>query len=63
MKQIEKITLKNGKTLIIAETLYGWSVTNEENYYTFIQNAREVMKFSSNDFKSIDEVKEYLKNL
>lgn len=49
---MEKITLRNGKTIIIKETLDGWSTTNEENRYS--------LKFSNRSFKDIEEVKEYV---
>ena len=57
---MEKITLRSGKTIIIKETLNGWSATNEENYNALISNARDTMKFSNRSFKDIEEVKEYL---
>jgi hypothetical protein len=60
---MEKITLNNGVTLIIKETLYGWEAMTEENFYAFVRNARQVMKFVKPEFASIDEVKEYLKGL
>ena len=60
---MEKITLNNGVTLIIMETLDGWKATTEENYKALISNARGIMKFSNREFKNIDEVKEYLMGL
>ena len=52
---MEKITLRNGKTIIIKETPNGWSTTNEENRYS--------LKFSNCSFKDIEEVKEYAMTL
>ena len=60
---MEKITLNNGVTLIIMETLGGWKATTEENYKALISNARGIMKFSNREFKNIDEVKEHLMRL
>lgn len=60
---MEKITLNNGVTLIIMETLGGWKATTEENYQALITNARDIMKFSNREFKNINEVKEYLMGL
>ena len=60
---MEKITLNNGITLIIMETLGGWKATTEENYKALITNARDIMKFSNREFKNINEVKEYLMGL
>ena len=60
---MEKITLKNGTTIIIREGFGGWEATTEENYKAFISNARGIMRFSNREFKNIDEVKEYLMNL
>lgn len=60
---MEKITLNNGVTLIIMETLGGWKATTEENYKALITNARDIMKFSNREFKNINEVKEYLMGL
>ena len=60
---MEKITLNNGATLIIMETLGGWKATTEENYKALITNARDIMKFSNREFKNINEVKEYLTGL
>lgn len=60
---MEKITLRNGTTVIIDEMIGGWKATTEENYKALISNARDVMKFSNRSFKNIDEVKEYLMGL
>lgn len=60
---MEKITLNNGVTLIIMETLGGWKATTEDNYKALISNARGIMKFSNREFKNINEVKEYLMGL
>ena len=60
---MEKITLNNGVTLIIMETLDGWKATTEENYKALISNARCIMKFSNREFDDINEVKEYLVGL
>ena len=60
---MEKITLNNGKTIIIRETLGGWEATTEENYRAFISNTRDTMKFSNRSFKNINEVKDYLMGL
>lgn len=60
---MEKITLNNGVTLIIVETLGGWKATTEENHKALITNARDIMKFSNREFKNINEVKEYLMGL
>ena len=60
---MEKITIRNGTTIIIKESLNGWEATTEENYNALISNARNVMKFSNRSFDSINEVKEYLMGL
>lgn len=60
---MEKITLRNGTTLIIDEMIGGWKATTEENYKALISNARGIMKFSNREFKDISEVKEYLMRL
>lgn len=60
---MQKITLNNGTTIIIKESLGGWEATAEENYKALISNARNVMKFSNREFKDINEVKEYLMGL
>ena len=60
---MEKITLNNGVTSIIMETLGGWKATTEDNYKALISNARGIMKFSNREFKNINEVKEYLMGL
>lgn len=60
---MEKITLNNGTTIIIRESIGGWEATTEENYRAFVSNARDIMKFSNRAFKSIDEVKDYLMGL
>ena len=60
---MEKITLNNGKTIMIRETLSGWEATTEENCRAFVRNARDLMKFSNREFKDIKEVKEYLMQL
>ena len=60
---MEKITLNNGTTIIIKETLGGWEATTEDNYKALITNARSLMRFSNREFKNIDEVKEYLMGL
>lgn len=60
---MEKITLNNGKTIMIKETFGGWEATTEENCRAFVRNARDLMKFSNREFKDINEVKEYLMQL
>lgn len=60
---MEKITLNNGVTLIIMETLGGWKATTEDNYKALISNARGIMKFSNREFDNINEVKNYLMGL
>lgn len=60
---MEKITLNNGTTIIIKESLGGWVATTEENYKALINNARGLMKFNNKEFKNINEVKEYLMRL
>lgn len=60
---MERITLNNGTAIIIKETLGGWNATTEENYKALITNARDLMRFSNREFKSINEVKEYLMGL
>lgn len=60
---MEKITLKNGTTLIIDAMMGGWKATTEDNYKALISNARGIMKFSNREFKNIEEVKEYLMRL
>lgn len=60
---MQKITLKNGVTVIIKEVFWGWEVTTEENYKAFINNARGIMKFSNREFDNINEVKNYLMGL
>jgi hypothetical protein len=60
---MEKITLNNGTTIIIKESLIGWIATTEDNYKALVTNARGLMKFSNKEFKNINEVKEYLMRL
>lgn len=60
---MEKITLRNGTTIIIKESLGGWEVTTEENYNALIRNSRQTMKFSNRSFENINEVKDYLMGL
>ena len=60
---MEKITIRNGTTLIIDEMFGGWKATTEDNYKALINNARNIMKFSNKEFKNINEVKEYLMGL
>lgn len=60
---MEKITLKNGTTLIIDEMIDGWKATTEDNYKALISNARGIMKFSNREFENIEEVKDYLMRL
>ena len=60
---MEKITLRNGTTLIIDEMIGGWKATTEDNYKALVSNARGIMKFSNREFKNIEEVKEYLMGL
>ena len=60
---MEKITLRNGTTIIIKESLGGWEATTEENYNALIRNSRQTMKFSNRSFKNINEVKDYLMGL
>ena len=60
---MQKITLNNGTTIIIQESLGGWEATTEENYNAFAKNSREIMKFSNRSFKDIEAVKEYLMGL
>lgn len=60
---MEKITLRNGTTVIIDEMNGGWKATTEDNYKALVSNARGIMKFSNREFKNIDEVKEYLMGL
>lgn len=55
---METITLNNGEKIVVREVLGGWEVTTKENYNAFIRDARQVRKF-----KSIDEVKEFIKSL
>lgn len=60
---MEKITLRNGTTLIIDEMIGGWKATTEDNYRALVSNARGVMKFSNREFDNINEVKDYLMKL
>lgn len=60
----EKITLRNGKTIIIKEVYGGFTAVAEEDYNANIINARNVMKFNkSHGFKTFQDVSEYLMNL
>lgn len=61
---VEKITLRNGITVIIKEVYGGFEVITEQEYNTRITNARSFMKFKkSQGFKTFQDVSEYLMNL
>lgn len=60
----EKITLRNGITVIIKEVYGGFEAVTEQDYNARITNARNVMKFNkSHGFKTFQDVSEYLMNL
>ena len=60
----EKITLRNGTTVIIKEVYGGFAAVAEEDYNANIINARNVMKFNkTHEFKTFQDVSEYLMNL